>query len=430
MAIIGQGVQAGLGRVDYTPYLQGAMAGSQGIAQGIAGIGQGIAQGVQGYLQKKEEKRQEDEASQMITGILKTNPGLSSQLNLAPDEQGNFDKGAIKAAIKGAGGPVNAIRLAMTLEELTNQQKARKEQQSASSYAALLSQGGGNVPAPISNQALAQFSPEARMAGQAAYLQQARQAAELAKTRAETVSLLSPKAKEAPSGFRFTKDGNLEEIPGGPAAVAREREAEQSRLAKASADRKEKELKLRLDQASAKATSEVEKKRIADEALKSAAEDARLSADTTLREIDKARSLIDKPFAQGFGSSIGGFFSGSAANDLETSYDVIRSNEALSRIIALKKASPTGSTGFGALNLKELETLQSRFAKLTRSASDVAAKEALNDLERIIGKAFPDARAQIEAEMKAKAGATRTSAPMSPTQVKAGSRFEIVRTTP
>ena len=92
MAIIGQGVQAGLGRVDYTPYLQGAMAGSQGIAQGIAGIGQGIAQGVQGYLQKKEEKRQEDEASQMITGILKTNPGLSSQLKLAPDEQGNFDK--------------------------------------------------------------------------------------------------------------------------------------------------------------------------------------------------------------------------------------------------------------------------------------------------------------------------------------------------
>ena len=201
MAIIGQGVQAGLGRVDYTPYLQGAMAGSQGIAQGIAGIGQGIAQGVQGYLQKKEEKRQEDEASQMITGILKTNPGLSSQLKLAPDEQGNFDKGAIKAAIKGAGGPVNAIKLAMTLEELGNQQKARREQQAAASYASLLSQGGGSIPAPISNQALAQFSPEARMAGQAAYLQQARQAAELDKTRAETENLLIPKTKEANAGY-------------------------------------------------------------------------------------------------------------------------------------------------------------------------------------------------------------------------------------
>jgi hypothetical protein len=81
MAIIGQGVQAGLGRVDYTPYLQGAMAGSQGIAQGIASIGQSAAQGIQSYFQKKEEKRQEEEASQMISGILKTNPGLSSQLN-------------------------------------------------------------------------------------------------------------------------------------------------------------------------------------------------------------------------------------------------------------------------------------------------------------------------------------------------------------
>jgi len=426
----GSQIRPELSAVDYTPFLQAAGQSAQMQAQGIAGIGQGIAQGVQGYLQKKEEKRQEDEASQMITGILKTNPGLSSQLKLAPDEQGNFDKGAIKAAIKGAGGPVNAIKLAMTLEELGNQQKARREQQAAASYASLLSQGGGSIPAPISNQALAQFSPEARMAGQAAYLQQARQAAELAKTRAETVSLLSPKAKEAPSGFRFTNDGNLEEIPGGPAAIAREREAEQSRLAKASADRQEQELKLRLDEASARATSEAEKKELAKEAAKAASEDARVSAEATLREIDKARNLIKAPLAQGFGSSIGGFFGGSAANDLETSYDVIRANEALGRIIALKKASPTGSTGFGALNLKELETLQSRFAKLSRAASDKTANQSLNDLERVIGNAFPDLREQLNAEKKRLESGLRSSAPVSPNQFKAGSRFEFVSTAP
>jgi hypothetical protein len=430
----GTQIRPELSAVDYTPFLQAAGQSAQMQAQGIAALGAGALKGFESYVQQTKENKQleaevksAEKLGQALQPFLaQINPEAGARVNtlLSSVADPNISLRERSAVAKNIGSALNNILNLAQLGKQTQDQKAAAE------YAAMLRTGGGAIPSPVSPAALAKFSPEQAAAGESAYLQQARQAAELAKTRAETVSLLSPKAKEAPSGFRFTKDGNLEEIPGGPAAVAREREAEQSRLAKAAADRQEKELKLRLDEASARATSEVEKKRIADEALKSAAEDARLSADTTLREIDKARSLIDKPFAQGFGSSIGGFFSGSAANDLETSYDVIRSNEALSRIIALKKVSPTGSTGFGALNLKELETLQSRFAKLTRSASDVAAKEALNDLERIIGKAFPDARAQIEAESKAKVGTARPSAPMSPTQVKAGSRFEIVSTSP
>lgn len=193
MAIIGQNLQAGLGRIDYAPYLQGAMqgvqgtvAGAQGIAQGISAIGQGAAKGIQDYLKKQEEAKQEEEASSMVTRILKTNPGLSSQLGLVPNEKGEFDQGAIKAAIKGAGGPANTIKFAATLEELSNQQKDRKDQQSALAYSNLLSQGGGKVPDVVSRETLSQFSDKAKSAGKSLYLQQEMQQAQLKKTQAET----------------------------------------------------------------------------------------------------------------------------------------------------------------------------------------------------------------------------------------------------
>jgi hypothetical protein len=201
MAVFGQGINPALGRIDYTPYAQGAVAGAQGIAQGIAALGQGAAQGVQNYLKRKEEKQQEEAAVSTIGGILKRNPELASQLNLQPDAAGNFDQGALKAAIKGAGGPANTLKLASTLEELGVARQARQQQEQAASYAAMLRQGGGQVPSPVSNQALAQFSPQARVAGEAAFLATEQARANLGKTQADTaeararaISLATPKA--------------------------------------------------------------------------------------------------------------------------------------------------------------------------------------------------------------------------------------------
>jgi hypothetical protein len=266
------------------------------------------------------------------------------------------------------------------------------------------------------------------LAGENIYLKTAQERANLERTQAETLGLLQPAPLKAPEGFRFNQIGNLEPIPGGPAAGAQEQRDLQNRLAKEAAERQQRELQLKIDDAASKATSEQEKKALAEEATKSAADDARLSAETTLREIEKARSLINLPLAQGFGSSVGGFFSGSPSNDLETTYDVIRANEALARIIALKKASPTGSTGFGALNLKELEVLQSRFAKLTRSASDKSAKEALDDLERTIGKAFPDVKEQFDTQQRQVANSRTSQNKTDLTKLPSGSRFEILST--
>jgi hypothetical protein len=186
MAVFGSTINPALGRVDYSPLAQGIAQGGMLSAQGIVNLGQGLAQGIQTYVQKQEQKKEEEQATTAIGRILKSNPGLATQLNVPIDEAGDFDRGALRAAIKGAGGPANALKLAATLEELGVQRQARQQQEQAASYAAMLRQGGGQVPSPVSNQALAQLSPQARIAGEAAYLQSEQARANLGKTQADT----------------------------------------------------------------------------------------------------------------------------------------------------------------------------------------------------------------------------------------------------
>ena len=82
MAIIGQGVQAGLGRVDYTPYLQGAMAGAQGIAQGIAGLGKSTADAIQEYQKNKAANEILEAENTRYLAYMENNPQMKGY---APD---------------------------------------------------------------------------------------------------------------------------------------------------------------------------------------------------------------------------------------------------------------------------------------------------------------------------------------------------------
>jgi len=205
MAVFGSTINPALGRVDYSPLAQGIAQGGMLSAQGIVNLGQGLAQGIQTYVQKQEQKKEEEQATTAIGRILKSNPGLATQLNVPIDEAGDFDRGALRAAIKGAGGPANALKLAATLEELGVQRQARQQQEQAASYAAMLRQGGGQVPSPISSQALAQFSPQARMAGEAAFLQGEQARANVERTRAQTQKDLAPAAAEMTAAQRDTE---------------------------------------------------------------------------------------------------------------------------------------------------------------------------------------------------------------------------------
>jgi len=134
MAIIGQGVQAGLGRVDYTPYLQGAMAGAQGVAQGIAGVGQAVSQGVKDYLQKQEENRKKKEATTFFTGFINQNPQIASSLGIPLNLKGEVeDPGIVKAVIESLGGPDKAISIGTSLQKFEQDKRIMELQADAAS---------------------------------------------------------------------------------------------------------------------------------------------------------------------------------------------------------------------------------------------------------------------------------------------------------
>jgi hypothetical protein len=178
MAIIGQGVQAGLGRIDYSPYLQGAAAGAQGIAQGIASFGQSVGSGIQNYLKKEEEKKREQEGIEFIKNQF---PGI--------------DDKAAKAGLNAAGGPAAFVKFQSEQNAMREAAAARnaamEDQRKAAQVAAYLQQGGGNLPSPVNRGA---FTAEQLGAGRLAYTQLAQAEANLGKTRAETTALGIPKA--------------------------------------------------------------------------------------------------------------------------------------------------------------------------------------------------------------------------------------------
>lgn len=208
MLTYGTQVNPSLLRQDFSPLLQAAQAQAQATqqaaairAQTMANIGSTIGNAIQTYTQKQEQKKQKEAAVKTIGAIFENNPELAAGLKVPVDASGKPDRGAIEAVIKTFDSPADALKIASTLEELGVTRKARQQQEQAASYAAMLRQGGGQVPSPVSNQTLAQFGPQARVAGEAAFLATEQARANLGKTQADTaeararaISLATPKA--------------------------------------------------------------------------------------------------------------------------------------------------------------------------------------------------------------------------------------------
>jgi len=200
----GSQVNAALGRTDFTPFLQGAMQGAQAqargaelIGQGLAGLGQQVATGVEKYYKKQEEKQLNEQATETVSRILKTNPAFGAQVGLKPDASGNIDRKAIGAVVKSLGGAANTIQFANTLNEFTRKQS---EDTQAAQYASAVTESGGR-PFSMVNQ----VSPTAQFRG-------AEMAAGLAKTKSETAENLREKA--GASGRVMTQE-EVAAIPAG-----------------------------------------------------------------------------------------------------------------------------------------------------------------------------------------------------------------------
>jgi hypothetical protein len=135
MFAYGSQVNPSLLRQDFSPILQAAQAQAQGIqqaaaikAQSLAQFGSIAAKGIETYVQKQEQKKQENATIDSIAGIFKKNPSLAKNLELPVDENGEYDKGAIKAYVKSSGGFAQALQGTIALDQYSRNRQQQEQE--------------------------------------------------------------------------------------------------------------------------------------------------------------------------------------------------------------------------------------------------------------------------------------------------------------
>ncbi len=122
MARFGTGINASLGAINYAPYMQGAVAGSQSIAQGIASLGQAASGAINTYYAKKEEDKKKEEAANSFIKTVEANPAAFQGYF----KDGKVDKEAIRTMVDTIGFQ-GTLQLNTYLAESAKQQKAETE---------------------------------------------------------------------------------------------------------------------------------------------------------------------------------------------------------------------------------------------------------------------------------------------------------------
>jgi hypothetical protein len=391
MARFGTGIQAGLGAINYTPYLQGSLAGSQAIGQGIAALGKGIGQGVESYFKNKEDEKLLDSSVNDIFVSAQQKKSVSDYINSrVPESATETEKKAAirQALVNMAGGDKRAAAAIgyKTIEQLNAQEAAEKRQANiAKSLQGAFDSGVDPLPIAINaglpiDQAVSisnAFTSRQNMtaAQRKAEADAARQAkideANRAKTEAET-RLLNRKleTQEDPRptpqfGFEYVspdpRNTTVRATPGGPADIAAQERA-------------------------AKAQEKEAEKATAEKKAKSAQEQSKIYIFNTLDNISRARNLIEN---QGAGGAIEGMVPGlmniagrPQTRELVATYNQIGSNVLMDEIRRLKELSPSGSTGFGATSNLEINRIGSRLGELDPTLPADTQIQILNDIER------------------------------------------------
>lgn len=199
MARIGSNIQAGLGRIDYSPLFQGmsnaqqfAAQGNAALAQSISNLGQIAASAIQGFQQKKEEEKRIGQTIDFLRGVHKANP---QAFKIFANEKGEFDEERARVGVNAVGAP-GIMQYATFTNEAAKEAKDAQTRQQASTIAELYRQGGGKLPSPINKNV---FTPEALSAGYKDFLATAGAEAGIGKTRAEIAAL----GRTNPQDFSF-----------------------------------------------------------------------------------------------------------------------------------------------------------------------------------------------------------------------------------
>lgn len=112
----------------------------------------------------------------------------------------------------------------------------------------------------------------------------------------------------------------------------------------------------------------------------------------TLDTIEQTKGLIG-PKTTGFGSFLSGIPT-TAAMTLADNTEQIKASVALTKLKEMKQESKTGASGLGALNMKELETIQSILGKLNPKSDNYAT-----DLKKV-EEFFVRARKAMDEEVR------------------------------
>jgi len=100
----------------------------------------------------------------------------------------------------------------------------------------------------------------------------------------------------------------------------------------------------------------------------------------------RASGRLDGFFSTDMVGKAASFWKGSDADAQEADFAFLKSNVALNAMMELKANSPTGSTGFGALNTEELKVLTNQFATLDPFTDSKLVRQNLKQLnERFEG---------------------------------------------
>lgn len=166
----------------------------------------------------------------------------------------------------------------------------------------------------------------------------ARESLDLRRMLAESLAQKNSQPKPPP-GFRYTSDGSLEAIPGGPAAIkigaAEEKEANLRRGAVSQADR-------------------------------------------IISKVDQALARVG-PLSAGFGA-LSKNIPMTPAKNLASDLQTIKANLGFAELQAMRQASPTGGA-LGQVAVQELEALQSTLASLDQAQSPDQLSSRLNEVK-------------------------------------------------
>lgn len=97
---------------------------------------------------------------------------------------------------------------------------------------------------------------------------------------------------------------------------------------------------------------------------------------------------------------------GSSRKTWESNIDKLLSSKILNTITTMKEASKTGATGFGQLNVKELQVLQNASTALRKDLPRPDAQNYINDMKKAVNKILSKEQAQSMTQGQTPAGNT------------------------